>query len=221
MTKLLLFLGFSVIAASALLGVKLNKKIKFSIMMGLFLFGVLLSVPFILVEHLAFGAKFYFVILAFIVIEALLILMEHKVKFLHDLIHHNIKDLRIISFILIGFGFAYAEISVTILGGSGNMTEIINTVPFKTTYALLMHTVFAYASSIIQVGEALVEGVTGTLIKMLTYYARIGLISASHFLYVFSIEHNLMYLIGIILVIGIGSFFYIKKHLDTKLICID
>lgn len=221
MTQLLLFLGFSVIAASALLGVKLNKKIKFGIMMGLFLFGVLLSVPFIMVEHLTFGVKFYLVILAFIAIEALLILMEHKVKFFHDLIHHNIRDLRILSFILIGFGFAYSEISVAILGGSGNMTEIINTVPFKTTYALLMHTVFAYASSLTQMGEALVEGVVGTLIKMLTYYARIGLISISHFLYVFSIEHNLMYLIGIILIIGIITFFHIKKRLDAKLIQID
>jgi hypothetical protein len=84
-----------------------------------------------------------------------------------------------------------------------------------------MHTVFAYAASLIQVGEALIEGVIGTLIKMTTYYIRIGIISVSHFLYVFSVEHNLMFLIGIILVVGIGAFFYIKKHLDTKLQYID
>ena len=221
MTQLLLFLGFSLIATGALFGVKLNKKIKFNIMMGLFLFGILLSVPFILVEHLAFGVKFYLVMLAFVAIEALLILMERRVKFFHDLIHHNVKDLRIISFILIGLGFTYSEISVSILGGSDNMTELINTIPFKTTYALLMHTVFAYAASLIQVGEALVESVIGTLIKMVTYYIRIGIISVSHFLYIFSIEHNLMFLISIMLAVGIGAFFYIKKHLDTKLIYID
>ena len=96
------------------------------------------------------------------------------------------------------------------------MTELINTIPFKATYALLMHTVFAYASSIIQVGETLIEGVIGTLISKGTYYLRIGIISISHFLYVFSIEHNLMLLIGIILAIGIGAFFYLKTHLDTK-----
>ena len=216
MTPPLLFIGLSLLVAIVLIGVKLNKKIQFHTIIGLFLFGVMLSIPFILVEHFTFGISIFMVILAFIVIEAVLSLLEHKIKFLHDLIHHNIKELRIISFLLIGLGFTYGEIGVTILEGSSSMTELINTLPFKTTYALLMHTVFAYAASLIQVGEALVEGIIGTLISKAIYYIRIGLISVSHFLYVFSIEHNLMFLISIILVIGVSAFFYIKTHLDTK-----
>jgi len=221
MTHFLLFIGLTIIAIGALLGVKLNKKIGVKNIIGLFLFGAMLSIPFILVEHLTFGIALYLIILTFIIIEVLLTLIEHKVKFFHDLIHHNIKELRIFSFLLIGFGFTYAEISTTILVGGRDMTELINTIPFKTTYALLMHTVFAYAASFVQVGEVVMEGVFGSLIKMVTYYIRIGIISVSHFLYVFSIEHNLMFLIGIILAVGIGAFFYIKKHLDTKLIYID
>lgn len=216
MTPPLLFIGLSLLVAIVLIGVKLNKKIQFHTIIGLFLFGVMLSIPFILVEHFTFGISIFMVILAFIVIEAVLSLLEHKIKFLHDLIHHNIKELRIISFLLIGLGFTYGEIGVTILEGSSSMTELINTLPFKTTYALLMHTVFAYAASLIQVGEVLVEGIIGTLISKAIYYIRIGLISVSHFLYVFSIEHNLMFLISIILVIGVSAFFYIKTHLDTK-----
>lgn len=221
MTHFLLFIGLTIIAIGALLGIKLSKNIEFKNIIGLFLFGAMLSIPFILVEHLTFGIALYLIILAFIIIEALLILIEHKVKFLHDLIHHNIKELRIFSFLLIGFGFTYAEISTTILAGGRDMTELINTIPFKTTYALLMHTVFAYAASFVQVGEVIIEGIFGSLIKMITYYIRIGVISISHFLYVFSIENNLMLLIGTLLIVGIGAFFYIKKHLDTKLQPID
>lgn len=216
MTYFLLFIGLTLLVSAILFCVKLNKKIKLNTVLGLFFFGVMLSIPFILVEHLTFGVSIFLIILIFIAIEALLSSLEHKVKFLHDLIHHNIKELRMISFLLIGFGFTYGEIGATILGGGSSMTELINTIPFKATYALLMHTVFAYASSIIQVGETLIEGVIGTLISKGTYYLRIGIISISHFLYVFSIEHNLMFLIGIILAIGVGAFFYIKTHLDTK-----
>ena len=215
MTYFLLFIGITLLVAAILFGVKLNKKIKLNTILGLFFFGVMLSIPFILVEHLAFGISIFLIILIFIAIEALLSSLEHKVKFLHDLIHHNIKELRMISFLLIGFGFTYGEISATILGGN-SMTELINTIPFKATYALLMHTVFAYATSFIQMGEILIESFIGSLIRTATYYIRIGIISVSHFLYVFSIEHNLMYLIGILLAIGIGAFFYFKKHLDTK-----
>lgn len=216
MTYFLLFIGLTLLVGTILFGVKMNKKIKFNTILSLFFFGVMLSIPFILIEHLAFGISILLIILIFIAIEALLSLLEYKVKFLHDLIHHNIKELRMISFLLIGFGFTYGEISATILGGSSSMTELISTIPFKITYALLMHTVFAYATSLIQIGEVLAEGFIGSLMRAATYYIRIGIISISHFLYAFSIEHNLILLIGILLTAGTSAFFYFKKHLDSK-----
>lgn len=221
MTQHILFAGFSVMTLIALIvTARLYTKVSLKAVLGLFAFGIMIALPFILIEHLGGHLSYLYVIAAFLFIELGILLFERHVGFFHELIHHNIRELRIASFLLIGFGFTYAEIGLTILE-TPDMIELVNTIPFKTTYALLMHTVFASAASLIQVGKFLGEGFMETMMRMLTYYIRIGIISISHFLYVFSIENNLMLLIGIILIIGIVSFFHIKKKLDLKPAAID
>ena len=216
MTPNLFFAGFSILTLIALIATtRFYKKVGLKVILGLFAFGILISAPFILIEYLGMNLNFLYVLAAFLFIELGILFLEHHVKYFHDLIHHNVKELRIASFLLIGFGFTFAETSFTILKSS-DMIELLNTIPFKTTYALLMHTVFASAASLVQVGKLLAEGLHGTIIRFATYYIRISIIGISHFVYVFSIEHNLMKLIGALLVIGIASFFYIKRQIDLK-----
>lgn len=215
MTQNLLFAGFSILVLMALIATAhFHKKVGFKSVLGLFAFGILISVPFVLIEHIGIHLSYLYVLAAFVLIELGTLFFEHHVSYFHELIHHNIKELRIASFLLIGLGFTYSEIGFTILE-SHDMVEILNTIPFKTTYALLMHTVFASAASLVQVGE-LLEGLSATILRATTYYVRIGIISISHFLYVYSIEHNLMMLIGMLLMVGIAAFFYIKRQIDLK-----
>lgn len=216
MTQNLFFAGFSALALLALvLTAHFYKKVDFRSVLGLFAFGVLISVPFILIEHVGFHLNYLYVVGAFLFIEAGILFFEKNVSYFHELIHHNVKELRIASFLLIGLGFTYSEIGSTILQ-SHDMVEIINTIPFKTTYALLMHTVFASAASLVQVGELIAEGLRAHAVRISNYAIRIGIISVSHFLYVFSIERRLMMLIGMLLLVGIPTFFYIKRQLDLK-----
>ena len=216
MTPNLFFAGFSLLTLITLIATAyFHKKAGLKVILGLFSFGILISVPFILIEHLGVHLDIFYVIAAFIFIELGILFFEHHVKYFHDLIHHNIKELRIASFLLIALGFTYSEIGSTILG-SHDMVELLNTIPFKTTYALLMHTVFASAASLVQVGKLIAEGLHATFMRAATYYIRIGIISISHFVYVFSVEHNLMYLIAALLAIGITAFFYIKRRIDLK-----
>jgi len=216
MTQNLLFVGFSLLTLiSLIITAHLHKKVGLKPVLGLFAFGILISVPFILIEHYGLNLSYLYVIAAFLIIELGILFFEHHIGYFHKLIHHNVKELRITSFIIIGLGFTYSEIGFTILN-SQDMVELLATIPFKTTYALLMHTVFASAASLVQVGQLFGEGLLATGLKMITYYIRIGIISLSHFLYVFSIEHNLMLLIGALLMVGIGVFFYIKHKLDLK-----
>ena len=184
--------------------------------MGLFLFGILISIPFVMVEYLGGHMKYYFVILAFIAIELTLLLIEHKIKYFHDLIHHNIKDLRILSFLIIGMGFAYSETSFYILHYHGAMNELIHTLPLRTLYALLMHTVLTSASSLVHIGNMFSETIYETIFKFISYYSRITLISVSHFLYVFSIEHNFILLMAALLVASLYSFFVFKRKMDLE-----
>lgn len=215
MTQNLLFAGFSAITLITLLTVAhLYKKVSLSSVIGLFAFGALIASPFVLIEHM--HLSHFYVIVAFLLIELIILFSERHIGYFHELIHHNIRTLRIASFLLIGFGFTYAEIGFSILQSTGDIIEFINTIPFKTTYALLMHTVFASAASLVQVGELLGEGLIVAAMRALTYYIRIGIISVSHYLYVFSLEHNLMLMIALILALGITTFFYIKHKLDIK-----
>ena len=216
MTPTLLFAGFSLLAIITLIATAhFYKKVSFKSILGLFGFGILISIPFVLIEHLELHISYFHVIAAFLLIELGILFFEHHVKFFHDLIHHNIEELRIASFLLIGLGFTYSEIGVSILH-THNMTELISTIPFKATYALLMHTVFASAASLLHVGRFFINDFNTTILRTIVYYIRIGIISISHFLYTFSIEHNLMILIGALLIVGIATFFYIKKQIDLK-----
>lgn len=216
MTQQVLLTGFTLLALIALAAtVRYHPKVGFKSVFGLFGFGILIAIPFILIEHFGVNLNFIYVLAAFLLIELGILFFEHHIGYFHKLVHHNIRELRIVSFILIGLGFTYAEIGFTILHTS-DVVELYNTLPFKTTYAILMHTVFASAASLVQVGQFLAEGVLATIIRSANYYIRITIISLSHYLYVFSIEHNLMILIGLMLILGIGTFFYIKHKLDLK-----
>jgi len=217
MTQYYIIAGFTALALTALaITAFLHKKAGFKVVLGLFLFGMLMSVPFIMMEFTTGYLDYYYIAAAFILIELAVLFFERHVHFFHELIHRNIKELRIISFLLIGFGFTYAEISLSILHSSGDMTELINTLPFKTTYAVLMHTVFASAASLVKIGGELVGDLLVAFVRAIVYYVRIAIISVSHYLYVFSVEHNMMPLIAAILAVGLISFFYIQNRLDTK-----
>ena len=218
MTQLLLFFGFSLLLMTVLIFTEWHKKINFKSLAGLFLFGVLISIPFIIVEYLEIHLKFYFVILAFIGIELGILFIEHRVKYLHDLIHHNIKDLRIISFFLIGIGFTFSEVSFHIFHSHGTFMEILKSLPVKTVYALLMHTVLTSAASLAHIGSMIAKSFYETVFKFASYYIRIAIISVSHFLYVFSSEHHMIHLIIPLLAGGIIAFFYFKRSLDEKTI---
>jgi len=222
MTQDLIFLGFTLATIGFLIAAsRYYKKVNLKSILGLFSFGMIISVPFVLIEHLHLHLNLLYVILAFIFIELGILYFEHRVHYFHELIHHNVKELRIASFVLIGLGFTYSEIGSTILSSSGDIAELIHTIPFKTTYALLMHTVFASAASLVLIGRALINGFMGAFFRMIGHYIRIGIISVSHFLYVFSIEHNLMPLIGLFLITGVICFFLIKRQLDLKPESID
>ena len=216
MIQLLLFLGFSLILMSILIFTEWNKKIEFKSLVGLFLFGILMSIPFVLIEYLGFTLKYYLVILAFISIELGIIYCEHRVKYLHDLINHNLKDFRIISFFVIGIGFTYSEVAFHIFSSSGPVIEIIKNLPIKMVYALLMHTVFTSAASLANLGNMVAKSFYETVFKLVSYYLRITIIGISHFLYLFSVLHHLIYLMIFVLICGICSFFYFKKSLDGK-----
>jgi hypothetical protein len=212
----LFFAGFSILVLiSLLLTAHFHKKAGYKSILGLFGFGVLISVPFILIEHFGIHFSYWLIIVAFLLIELGILFFEHHIRYLHELIHRNIKELRIASFILIGLGFTYSEIGFTILHTSDTV-ELLNTIPFKATYALLMHTVFASAASVIRIGDFVASLFHLSILKSVTYYIKIGIISVSHFLYVFSVAQNLMLLIGLLLIVGVISFLYIKTKLELK-----
>ncbi len=216
MSQILLFLIFSGLIIIALIAADYFKKTSFKSLVGLFLFGILISIPFIMVEFMGGQLKYYFVILAFIAIELGIIFSEHRVKFFHDLIHHNIKELRFMSFLLIGLGFTYSEISFTILHHHGPIDALVSTLPFKTVFSLLTHTVLASAASITHIGRLFSKTIYETVIKLVSYYSRIVMISVSHFLYVLSNEQNLKILIGVLLGASLLAFIYLKKKIDTR-----
>jgi hypothetical protein len=221
MIQLLLFLGFSLVLMFVLFLTEWNKKIEFKSLVGLFLFGMLMSIPFVLIEYLGFTLKYYLVILTFIAIELGVIYCEHKVKYLHDLIHHNIKDFRIISFFIIGIGFTYSEIAFHIFNSQGPVMEIVKNIPIKMVYALLMHTVLTSAASLANLGNIVAKSFYETVFKFVSYYLRITIIGISHFLYAFSMLHHLIYLMIFVLICGICSFFYFKKRMDSRKYCLD
>ncbi len=213
MIHLLLFLGLSFFAMSILILIQIrNKKIKPSALLGLFLFGVVLSIPFILVEHLSLHLKYYFVILAFIGIELIVVSLEHKWKYLHNLIHHNIKTLRILSFFVVGLGFTYSELSFYVLNSTHSIGELIATIPIKCIFALFIHTVLTSSASLITATESMLEHI----FLFFLYYLKLVFISVSHYLYVFFSEHKATYLLIPFIVLNIFLLLRHKKYLDHE-----
>ena len=212
----MLFLAFTLLVMTALIATEWTKRISFKSLAGLFLFGVLISTPFVLIEHMAMEMKYYFVILAFIGIELGILYCEEHISFFHNLIHHNVKALRIISFLIIGLGFTYSELSATILHSHMATAELFSVLPFKAVYALLMHTVLTSASTLIHVGNLFAETVFETVFKFISYYLRITVISLSHFLYMYAAENHLGNLMAVLLAGSMVFFFYIKQRLDKE-----
>lgn len=210
---ILLFLSLSLIVLALLKLIQSKRKhIKSGTIISLFLFGMLLSTPFVLIEHLAFNFKYYIVILAFIAIELIVVSVEHKWEYLHNLIHHNIKELRILSFFLVSVGFTYLELSFYILNNSQSIGEVLIALPIKAVFALFIHTVLTSSAAVLTVTESIVEHV----FLFLLYYLRLIFISISHYLYVFFHDNQLSWLLVPFLIYNLYLLFKHKKYLDKK-----
>lgn len=213
---ILLFLGLSLLAFGLIAGVAKIKGIALKTVSHLFLFGMALSIPFIMVEHMVFNLKFYLVILAFIAIELAVLFFEKHVKTFHNLIHHNVKEWRIASFVLIGIGFTYAEISAGILHHTGDLRELLTTVPLKAVFGVFIHTVLTSLGSLIHVGTLLAEGILETVFRFISYYLRIALISISHYVYALLAEHEFSLYILPFITFNLVLFFWAKDYLDKR-----
>jgi hypothetical protein len=209
----LLFVSLSLIILGALKVIQMRRKyIKGRTILSLFIFGILLSVPFVMIEHLAFNLKYYVVIIAFIAIELIMVTIEHKWEYLHNLLHHNIKELRLLSFFIVSIGFTYCELSFHILDSAQPFGALLASLPLKAVFALFIHTVLTSSAAVLTATESIVEHV----FLFLLYYVRLIFISISHFLYVFFLEHKLSYLIIPFLAYNIYLLFKHKKYLDKK-----
>lgn len=209
----LLFVILSVLVLGLLKFIQYRRRhIKSRTLLGLFLFGILLSIPFVLIEHLAFNLKYYIVILAFIAIELIVVSLEHKWEYLHNLIHHNIKELRLLSFFIVSIGFTYSELSFHILNSTQATAALLASLPLKAAFALFIHTVLTSSAAVLTATESIVEHV----FLFLLYYLRLIFISISHYLYVFFSDHKLSYLLIPFLAYNIYLLLKHKKYLDRK-----
>ncbi len=209
----LLFVSLSILVLGLLKFIqKRRKHIKSRTILGLFLFGILLSIPFVLIEHLAFNLKYYIVILAFIAIELIIVTLEHKWEYLHNLIHHNIKELRLLSFFIVSIGFTYSELSFHIINSTHTTAVLLASLPLKAVFALFIHTILTSSAAVLTATESIVEHV----FLFLLYYLRLIFISISHYLYVFFFEHKLSYLLIPFLAYNIYLLLRHKKYLDRK-----
>ena len=210
---ILLFMSLSLIVFALLKLIQSKRKhIKSGTLVKLFLFGMLLSTPFVLIEHLAFSLKYYIVILAFIAIELIVVSIEHKWEYLHNLIHHNIKELRLLSFFVVSIGFTYLELSFYILNNAHNIGEVLITLPLKAVFALFIHTVLTSSAAVLTATESIVEHI----FLFLFYYLRLIFISISHYLYVFFHDNQLSWLLVPFLGYNLYLVFKHKRYLDKK-----
>jgi hypothetical protein len=213
MVNNLLFVSLSLLVLGLLKFIQKRKKhIKGRTILSLFSFGILLSVPFVLIEHLAFSIKYYLVILAFIAIELIIVSVEHKWEYLHNLIHHNIKELRLLSFFIVSIGFTYSELSFHILNSAQPTGALLASLPFKAMFALFIHTILTSSAAVLTATESIVEHV----FLFLLYYLRLIFISISHYLYVFFFEHKLSLLLIPFLAYNIYLLLKHKRYLDRK-----
>ncbi|MFH0821051.1 MAG: hypothetical protein V1908_04725 [Candidatus Peregrinibacteria bacterium] len=215
MLQMLLFIGLTVFIVSGISALARVKKVHMGTLLGLFALGMAFSTPFLLVEHWGEHFKFYVVIIAFLTIEFSLLVLEHHVKFLHDLIHHNVRHLRIVSFIVIGVGFTYTEVAYALLnhvaGEGGLATQLI----FRTTFGVFIHTVLTSLSSLSSAGAALAENALEEVFRFLNYYGRIAFLSFAHYLYIFFSEKNSLFILPFI-TFNLVCFFWAKRYLDKK-----
>jgi len=213
MIQVLLFLGMTFVLMSILIGIQIKKKVDMRSLLGLMLFGFVLSLPFIMVERLGSGLRFYVVILAFVAIEVSVLFLEKHVKKFHDLIHHNVKTLRWVSYLIISIGFTFSEISFLIFS-SHDTAQLISSLPSRTIFAISMHSIFTSANSL-AVSEA-VESATTAILQFVSYYLKLAIISTSHYLYIFFSEHNfILWMIPFVL-LNIAIHFQYKKYLENK-----
>lgn len=209
----LIFIGLSLFVLGLLTFIqKRRKRIGNRTILSLFLFGILLAVPFVLIEHLAFNLKYYLVILAFIAVELIIVSVEHKWEYLHNLIHHNIKELRLLSFFIVSIGFMYCELSFHILNSTQSTVELLASLPIKAVFSLFIHTVLTSSAAVLTTTESIVEH----FFLFLLYYLRLIFISISHYLYVFFLEHKLSLLLIPFLAYNLYLLFKHKKYLDQK-----
>ncbi len=209
----LLFIGLSLLVLGIVMFIhKRKKRIKLGTIMSLFLFGIMLSIPFVLIEYLAFSIKYYLVILAFIAIELIIITVEHKWEYLHNLIHHNIKELRLLSFFIVSLGFTYSELSFYIMHSTQSLGELMVALPLKAAFALFIHTILTSSAAVLTATESIVEHV----VLFIFFYLRLVFISISHYLYVFFMEHKLSLLLIPFLAYNIYLLIKHKKYLDKK-----
>jgi len=209
----LLFMSLSVLVLGLLKLIQYRRQnIKPSTMLSLFLFGMVLSSPFVLIEHLGFNLKYYLVILVFMAIELILVTIEHKWEYLHNLIHHNIQELRLLSFFIVGIGFTYSELTFHILCSNQPFGELLASLPFKALFALFTHTVLTSSAAVLTTTESVVEHI----FLFLLYYIRLIFISISHYLYVFFLDHKSSYLLLPFLAYNLYLLFKHKKYLDKK-----
>lgn len=210
----MLFLGLSLLASGLLLGIQIHKRrLKPSVLWGLFIFGVLLSVPFVTVEYVGAHLKYYFMILSFIGIESVVSLLEHKWKYLHHLVHHNVKNLRVLSYLIIGLGFAYSELVFYVLSSHESVGTILVSLPFKAVFAMFVHTVLTSSASLVTVTESVFEHAFLFVVN----YLRLVFISVSHYLYVFIVEHKAAYLLIPFVVVNMVIFFRHKRYLEGEI----
>lgn len=215
MLSIALFLGISLLLMGILIGIQQKKQVHFHTLMGLFVAGIIVSMPFLFVEHLGFKLKYYFVILAFIAIESAILYLENRVKPFHDLLHHNIPKLRMVSYLIMGIGFTFSEISFYIFSHAHDGV-VMGALMIKTLYAVFMHTVLTSAAGIAHLAEAVVE-TSQAIFRMLSYYIKIAIISVSHYLYIFFLEHKFTLLMIPFILLNIYLFFRLKKYLDHKI----
>ena len=216
MIHFLLICSISFVLIGLILLLSRVKKIPLKTVVGLFLFGALLATPFVMVEYFASSLRFYMVILAFIGIELFILACEEHIKLFHDLIHHNVRHLRIASFILIGMGFTYFEVVSYLVHATGNLNEILSILPFKALFGILIHTVLTSASSIANIGTFFAETVYETIFKFIGYYLRIAIIGVSHYMYVFFTEYHFSLIAIPFVALNVVLFLWLKAYLDQK-----
>ncbi|QQR84050.1 hypothetical protein IPJ72_02555 [Candidatus Peregrinibacteria bacterium] len=213
MNHLILFLGLTLSITLLLSGVQIkNKEINPKTILSLFIFGILISLPFIMVEHLIFNLQYYFVILCCVLIERVVIACEHKWKYLHELIHHNVTTLRMLSVFIISVGFTYSELAFYVMHSTKAVGELLINLPLKAVFALFMHTVLTSSSALMTATENIMEHI----FLFLLYYLRLLFISVSHYMYKFFVDNKISYLLLVFIAINVFVFFKHKEYLDRK-----